>query len=168
VEQFDEKVKMCVDCGRTKAFTEFCPKRNAKDGLLCYCRECANRRRTQSRERNKDRHREVQREWRRRNVEKRQIYDLRQIAQRYGIDKVEYFALVASQNGVCAICAKRETISGRRLSVDHDHMLGGVRGLLCSNCNLGVGYFYDDPGLLHKAAEYIEQWRSNSSVSASA
>lgn len=67
----------------------------------------------------------------------------------------------AAQGGVCAICGGVETHiykSGklRDLSVDHDHVSGAVRGLLCVNCNRGIGYLKDSPALLRAAAEYIE------------
>jgi hypothetical protein len=90
-------------------------------------------------------------------VAKRQQYHLRQIAARYGINEHQYFAMVVSQNGGCAICGTKRIGDGRRLSIDHDRRLGRVRGLLCSNCNLGIGYFYDNPALLRRAAEYIER-----------
>ena len=151
--------KLCPDCKVNKPVASFGPHKATKDRLQWSCRECATRRRSESRKRNIERHHEVQRAWRRRNVEKRQLYDLRQIAKRFGIEKAQYFAMVLAQNGVCRICGKHESITGRRLSVDHDHTSGRVRGLLCSNCNLGIGYFYDDPELLRRAAQYIDEAR---------
>jgi hypothetical protein len=58
------------------------------------------------------------------------------------------------QDGRCAICRKKPQ-TGRRLSVDHDHKTGEVRGLLCTLCNQGLGYFKDDPGRLGAALEYL-------------
>jgi hypothetical protein len=56
----------------------------------------------------------------------------------------------------CEICGKRpESIA--RLRIDHDHLTGKVRGLLCSNCNVGLGMFDDDPELLEQAAEYLRE-----------
>lgn len=65
----------------------------------------------------------------------------------------EYENLLQEQGGVCRICGG--TDQERRLSVDHDHSTGEIRGLLCKNCNAGLGRFYDDPGLLEKAADYL-------------
>jgi hypothetical protein len=45
------------------------------------------------------------------------------------------------------------------LHVDHDHITGRVRALLCSGCNTGIGHLQDDPDVLRRAADYIEQHR---------
>ncbi|MCJ8163147.1 endonuclease domain-containing protein [Acinetobacter zhairhuonensis] len=50
----------------------------------------------------------------------------------------------------CAICG-----STKRLSIDHCHTTGDVRGLLCNKCNFGISYFSDDVSLLQKAIEYL-------------
>ena len=66
------------------------------------------------------------------------------------------------QRGLCGICQRPETVvAGRhgktplRLAVDHDHVTGVVRGLLCSSCNQGIGYFKHDPALLEAAIAYL-------------
>lgn len=70
----------------------------------------------------------------------------------YGIDIVEYERLFDLQGGVCAIC--NLGVMGN-LSVDHDHETGEVRGLLCDKCNEGIGCLKEDPGILLKAVEYL-------------
>jgi phage/plasmid primase-like uncharacterized protein len=50
----------------------------------------------------------------------------------------------------CVICGAREA-----LVVDHDHVTGKVRGMLCNHCNRGLGHFRDDPQLLEFAAQYL-------------
>ena len=60
--------------------------------------------------------------------------------------------LIDAQNGKCAICGELH----RTLCVDHDHKTDVIRGGLCHACNLGLGYFKDDPARLHAAATYIE------------
>ena len=72
---------------------------------------------------------------------------------KYGITRAEFEALVNKQNGRCAIC---EVEKGSKLRVDHDHETGKIRALLCSNCNSGLGLLNDSPGLLQKAALYLE------------
>ena len=62
--------------------------------------------------------------------------------------------MLDAQDYLCAICKGGPDGRGR-LHVDHDHESGRVRGLLCSNCNLGLGKFKDDPALVREAARYL-------------
>jgi Recombination endonuclease VII len=71
---------------------------------------------------------------------------------RYGISPAEYDALLAKQGGACAICRKR---SKGRLCVDHCHVTGMVRGLLCNECNSALGYLKDDQASLVAALAYL-------------
>lgn len=65
-------------------------------------------------------------------------------------------ALREKQRGRCAICRVHEAYAPRkRLAVDHDHRTGAIRGLLCGNCNAGLGQFKDDPDLLAAAIRYL-------------
>lgn len=75
---------------------------------------------------------------------------------KFGMTTDEYDAMLASQNGVCALC---EGINrdGRRLAVDHDPPTGEIRALLCGECNQSLGKMKESPALLRKAAEYIEK-----------
>jgi hypothetical protein len=57
----------------------------------------------------------------------------------YKLTVEQYDAMLAYQNGVCYVCHKPEPVKGRRLSVDHCHITGLVRGLLCSRCNPILG-----------------------------
>lgn len=72
---------------------------------------------------------------------------------KYGLTGEQYDSLAASQSGRCAIC--RRPATEKRLSVDHDHDTGSVRGLLCHRCNMGLGYFLDDPALVADAFAYL-------------
>jgi Recombination endonuclease VII len=71
---------------------------------------------------------------------------------RYGITPAEYDALLAKQNGACAICRRRPK---GRLCVDHCHVTGMVRGLLCKECNGALGYLKDDQASLVAALAYL-------------
>ncbi|MBW1743926.1 MAG: endonuclease VII domain-containing protein [Deltaproteobacteria bacterium] len=65
------------------------------------------------------------------------------------------------QGGVCAICGDPETNqrNGRtiRLSIDHDHETGQVRGLLCVRCNTGLGLFGDNIEVIQKVVDYLSR-----------
>lgn len=64
-----------------------------------------------------------------------------------------YDQLLAKQGGKCAICG--EEANGNRLAVDHNHETGEIRGLLCHQCNTGLGSFRDNPQLLKQAIAYL-------------
>ncbi len=90
---------------------------------------------------------------------------------KFGITLVDYHNMLDAQTGVCAICKQPETRTryGKPtiLAVDHCHTAGHVRGLLCNNCNNGVGRFRDDPALLRAAADYLERHAVKSNGAAS-
>ena len=81
---------------------------------------------------------------------------LRSILKRnYGITIEQREAKRLEQNDKCAIC-KCDNSGDRDFHVDHDHKSNKFRGLLCFNCNLGLGKFLDSPELLRAAALYVE------------
>jgi len=57
----------------------------------------------------------------------------------------------------CDICGR--IADDRRHALDHDHRTGELRGVLCSRCNMGLGYFRDDLTALRNAADYLDRWR---------
>jgi hypothetical protein len=125
-------MKRCPDCGEFKALDEFPRNRNCKDGRHPYCKPCHNARGKESKQRlyGGSRH-----------------YHLKH---RYGIGAHEFDELVKQQHGVCAICGRPDPEH-----VDHDHETGDVRGILCFNCNGGLGQFRDSIDALLTAAAYL-------------
>jgi len=79
----------------------------------------------------------------------------RRLKSNFGITKEDYETLFEAQHGVCASCGKSEP-NGRRLAVDHDHDTDKIRGLLCTNCNTGIGLLGDTLDGLRKAEKYLE------------
>ncbi|MBB4744479.1 hypothetical protein BJY16_007938 [Actinoplanes octamycinicus] len=128
----------CPDCGEAKPLAEFPRSRNDTGGYGRYCKPCHNMRGKETRQRLYGGSRE---------------YHLRR---RYGIGQAEFDALLADQGGVCAICGAPDP-----QHVDHDHRTGRVRGILCFNCNGGLGQFRDDPVFLANAITYLKgtTWR---------
>jgi hypothetical protein len=83
-----------------------------------------------------------------------EIFKDRRLKRNYGIGLDFYEQLLGKQDGKCAICGEPE--NGRALAVDHDHGTGNIRGLLCTNCNNGLGRFRDDVSRLRNAIEYLK------------
>jgi hypothetical protein len=87
---------------------------------------------------------------------------------RHGLTQVQYDAKFAEQHGLCAICLQPHgrSLLGRskQLAVDHDHATGALRGLLCDDCNLGLGLFLDDPQRLMNAAVYILRYKDTLNI----
>jgi hypothetical protein len=81
---------------------------------------------------------------------------------RYGITSDDYDRMFRDQNGVCKICG---TVLEGNLQVDHCHTTKVVRGLLCGNCNLLLGYAKDNPEILQSAITYLNASHSNTSLS---
>lgn len=125
-------MKRCNRCGETKdRLSEF-----HRTGS--WCKECK---------------REYAAEWRRNNREKYlEGARFSKLKQNYGISREEYEAMYEAQNGKCAICCVK---SSETLQVDHDHITGKIRGLLCADCNRGLGCFKDSVLFLHRAARYM-------------
>lgn len=66
-----------------------------------------------------------------------------------------------SQDGKCAIChTELAELGSRDRHVDHCHVTGSLRGVLCPTCNMGIGLFRDNPEVLDRAAEYLRFWSS--------
>jgi Autographiviridae endonuclease VII len=76
----------------------------------------------------------------------------------YGISLEEYVAMLERQGGVCAICKKKPD-KGKPLCVDHCHVTGMVRGLLCHKCNSVLAFGNDDPDILRAAIAYLQAAR---------
>jgi Recombination endonuclease VII len=88
--------------------------------------------------------------------EKRRLWQRKNVFQKvYGISMADYEAMFERQGGACAICKR----TGVTLCVDHCHLTGEVRGLLCSQCNSAIGFCSDDPAVLLAAAAYLQAAR---------
>lgn len=84
----------------------------------------------------------------------------------YGITLAEYNAMLWRQAHRCAICRRPEFVKLRsgqpkRLAVDHDHVTGAVRGLLCHRCNVLVWALEDNHTTLAAIGSYIDEFRTS-------
>jgi len=133
VREVPEGHKYCPRCEEVKPATEFGRNRALKSGLTNYCKPC---------------HNSVMRENRIKHHGSIRNYHLKR---RYGITEDDFERMLARQGGLCAIC---RVVPGT--FVDHSHATGQVRGILCFNCNNGLGHFGDNLVLLELAALYLD------------
>ncbi|WP_245722308.1 endonuclease VII domain-containing protein [Micromonospora matsumotoense] len=124
--------RFCADCGTVKPVVDFPRNRADSTGYATYCKPCHHSRTKEVRQRLYGGSRE---------------YHLRR---RYGIGEEEFQELLAEQGGVCAICGAEDP-----QHLDHDHRTGWVRGILCFNCNGGLGQFRDSRTRLARAITYL-------------
>jgi hypothetical protein len=125
--------RYCPDCGETKPLDEFPRSQNDTSGRHRYCKPCHNARGQETKKRLYGGSRE---------------YHLRH---RYGIGQASFDFMLAMQGDACAICRAPDP-----QHVDHDHRTGQVRGILCFNCNGGLGQFRDNPEFLAGAITYLK------------
>lgn len=92
--------------------------------------------------------------WRKEKKRRLEQSHRRRVKSQYGLADGQYEALYEAQGGRCYICA-RATGKTRRLSVDHDHRTGLVRGLLCRPCNSMLGHARDDLVFFQRAMSYL-------------
>ena len=148
-------MKRCYSCRVEKPNNYFDKNKGMSDGRINKCKSCVREYNKQYREIPKNRYKEKERKRLAfSSLSKKEKRSLRYL-RRYGISIDEYAELYRKQNGVCAICKSKETGHKKRLSVDHCHETGEIRGLLCNSCNVGLGRFKDSIDLLTKAIEYL-------------
>lgn len=75
----------------------------------------------------------------------------------YNVTPQEFSHRLAAQRGLCASCGIKAATH-----LDHDHITGQIRDILCNSCNQGLGHFQDNPDLLIKAAQYLKKHQENS------
>lgn len=105
---------------------------------------------------------EYKRQYRKLKENQGELLSLKKVcnARRITIDR--YLKMLEEQDFKCAICRKAETCKDphhdrpRRLSIDHCHKTGLVRGLLCHSCNTALGKFKDDIQMMKQAIEYLK------------
>lgn len=125
-------MKNCKICKETKNFSEFYKSR--KDGYQPSCKTCL-------KEYNQ-----------KRSLLAKDIL----LKRKYGLGVEEYNQMFEAQKGCCGICGKHQIQEYYSLAIDHSHSTGKVRGLLCSNCNTALGLLKEDPEIMKKAIEWVQ------------
>jgi hypothetical protein len=141
--------KTCLKCRSELPLDRFGTERRNSDGLNRWCRECVKSVNAAYRRQHPERARAATKAWRERNPDKTRAHSRASKLRLYGLAAVDYLALLERQAGRCAVC--RDRAGKRALHVDHRHVAGyeamspeerrqHVRGLLCANCNRGLGH----------------------------
>lgn len=132
--------RACSMCGFEKALDQFRAKGRASkypnrlSGIDAACIPCARKRAAERRARLGDSYRVKQ----------------------YGLSLEQFNALFARQGGCCRLCLRHQLeVPKQKLQIDHDHVTGKVRGLLCAECNMGIGLLRESPEILARAIEYL-------------
>jgi len=113
--------------------------------------------------RSTSKYKKMQAEWRAKGGSKAEYmrnkdnYINRDMKKRYGIGLNEYYCMLKEQNECCYICGTHETNNGSRLAIDHDHISGKIRKLLCRQCNTALGNVKENVEVLKKMINYIEE-----------
>ena len=154
-------MKTCSACKTLKSTDEFPKSKQTKDGLYSWCKICSRQRKYESKLRDKERNPEEYRaKWKKyqttykqRNPEKHQAAERRRGLRKFGITPEDYDRMFESRSGLCEICGMT---SDKRLAVDHDHVTGEVRGLLCGSCNMALGQLEER---ITQTLEYIQRYK---------
>lgn len=152
-----EKVKICTKCNDEKSLLLF-NKGSGKFGRRSICRDCCMKSSKQRYYSDPERSRVNGVRWRAANPDRTRGFEWKKkFWPHLSVDEAisEYAKLFSAQEGRCRICKKHKSELTQGLSVDHCHRTNKIRGLLCGNCNRGIGIFFDDSALLKTASEYI-------------
>jgi hypothetical protein len=159
-------VKRCKHCGIVQLLDAFYADRKARDGRRPDCKTCNLARRRAKYHENPRPYIDRVLKWQRENPErvkanmerftasgKRKASNRKShLKRKYGLTLEAFDELLASQGGGCAICGKPDADN-----VDHDHVTGRVRGILCFNCNIAIGQVEDDEDRLAAAMTYLSR-----------
>lgn len=152
-------MKRCTKCGAEKDQSLFYVSKGKPDGLHSWCKACEAKSKKAWYAANRDIIAAKQREYKTANIDMaRDRLRGYQLRYKYGLSAEQFQEMFSRHDGRCAICRRRaeEVGSGKNaLCVDHCHRSGSVRGLLCTNCNRGIGYLGDDQDRLAAAIAYL-------------
>ena len=139
------KKKRCSDCKKVFPVSGFHRNTTRSGGYNGVCKVCKNKRAKKYNQTSEGK-----------ESTRKGLYKFK-----YGITLQDYDDMFEAQKGVCAICGKPESCTFKdvikRLSVDHDHSTGKIRGLLCDKCNRLLGNANDDTGVLVCAILYLRK-----------
>ena len=134
--------KVCTKCSNLLAISNFVKSKTTKSGYRGICKSCFN---AYYQTRRKEKYELV------RSYERKFHFE-RRLKHEYGMSKDDYTRLLQTTKGKCQIC-----LLEKKLVIDHCHVSGKVRGMLCTNCNTALGHFKDKTTVLKNAITYLER-----------
>ena len=154
--------KMCAACGEEKPILDFGPNNSDSSGSARKCRPCMAKSMRDWRYRKENGITAPKKAVIRDVVKIRKKWKDNRLFTQYGLTPEDRQRMIADQHGKCAICQNpfdlsKGTFHGA-VHVDHNHSTGKVRGLLCSQCNFGVGNFKEKIKTLKNAIEYLRKY----------
>ena len=152
-----KKEKTCNGCGFPYTIDEYNVRIN-KQGKLTRRSQCKQCRAKYSRKRTQENPEKVKassRIYALKHPERIRMWAIRSRLKKLGYNPDEIEKIISEHKGGCKICG-----TTKKLVLDHDHKTGIIRGMLCSECNFGLGKFKDNPTLLAKAINYLNDYFS--------
>lgn len=145
----EEGKKYCPACKQILNLTEFSTMK-VRNGISSHCKSCNNQR---SKEYMKTPHgQEKKEEYYKKRKEK---YVDRKLRKKFGISYEQYKKILDRQDGKCSICGKTPEENKKLLAVDHNHLTGKNRGLLCSSCNICIGFIEKNKLSVNSISNYL-------------
>jgi hypothetical protein len=145
--------KTCSRCKKSKALCEYQKDSRAITGLSSKCKCCIKERR----QKQKDYDRNYWKLYAGRNIEKLKERDKSyNLKRKFNMTIEQYNTLLESQGGKCACCPKEKSSNGKSLAVDHCHVTGKIRGLLCNECNTSLGLLKEDITIMSNLIQYLQ------------
>lgn len=157
----EEYTKICKKCSSEKSINDFSKCKTCKQGRSHTCKSCSAKMTVNYINRTPEQ-KEIRNE--RARVFRKNNHDLAKLTVKFSsykrlglsITKEEYKEMYDNQKGLCKICTNPPTGFKKTLCLDHCHTTLKVRGLLCDNCNAGLGKFKDNIISLETAAKYLK------------
>lgn len=148
------RAQRCSFCKEVKHLDQFNNDPSKKLGRRTTCFPCNKERGRLWRQKNSAYDKMKKREWWKAHKDEKRMQAWKQYVIDITVDR--YKGLLVEQQNRCKICGIDGTGLKKALAPDHDHKTGVVRGLLCCNCNQGLGRFHDSPTKLAAAIAYLE------------
>lgn len=157
--------KECSQCKEVKLLSEYTKYKASKPALRTECRSCNNKRSLNTFHKNPSHHRARHMEWHAKNRDsKLEAMRANMLRRNYDISIDDYNSMLSAQGGKCANkgCPNIPDTLDRMLAVDHDHVTGNVRGLLCCNCNLVLGNSGESAECFYGLIDYLNMYDGTS------